>query len=477
MWHVRESSSRYDNRANLYIKNIPIKTSPREFFEYFLKFGDIVSAKLNEDEFGTHLGYGYVHFESDESAKKCIAECDNQEIWENSGSKIKIEPFQKRNERSTLMVGNKTLFVKDFPQEYEEENIKRLFKDFKVSWVKIFNTLKGKNAIVTLENEDMAIEAKKLNGLEIANNKIFVDSIMSRQERDRFLESKIKDQISILTHNFRENNLHVRNLPQNLSESDFRKVFEKFGTIKSVKVQVTKYITKEKGQMVEKSYNSGVGYVCFTDTSSAKLAKDEMNNKKIPGFESSSRPLLIEYFMSKNERKTQYIQSTKLGNHGNMFYGKNNYMNNMNNYDNMNNVRMINQEGYLRNPVPPMINIQTNQGSQGLTQTHHSKKDDRMKIQHQQKNENIPDPDIEKINRMEDDSSKREYLGEFIFKRIELHPITEEKKITFDEIGKITGMILGIEDINEVLDICKNFNHLSSRIMEALELLDSQKVS
>jgi len=76
---------------------------------------------------------------------------------------------------------------------------------------------------------------------------------------------------------------------------------------------------------------------------------------------------------------------------------------------------------------------------------------------------------------MEDDISKREYLGEFIFKRIELHPITEERKITFDEIGKITGMILGIEDINEVVDICKDFHHLSSRITEALELLEGQK--
>ena len=42
-----------------------------------------------------------------------------------------------------------------------------------------------------------------------------------------------------------------------------------------------------------------------------------------------------------------------------------------------------------------------------------------------------------------------------------------------DHIGKITGMILGIEDVNEIIDICKNTDHLTSRIIEALNLLNN----
>jgi hypothetical protein len=46
---------------------------------------------------------------------------------------------------------------------------------------------------------------------------------------------------------------------------------------------------------------------------------------------------------------------------------------------------------------------------------------------------------------------------------------------TIDIIGKITGMILGIEDINEIADICKNNSNLTSRIKEALDLLRFQR--
>ena len=73
---------------------------------------------------------------------------------------------------------------------------------------------------------------------------------------------------------------------------------------------------------------------------------------------------------------------------------------------------------------------------------------------------------------MEDDGSKKDYLGEFIFKKIENHKLTEAHNLTMDDVGKITGMILGIEDVNEIIDICKNVDHLTSRIMEALSLLN-----
>jgi len=79
------------------------------------------------------------------------------------------------------------------------------------------------------------------------------------------------------------------------------------------------------------------------------------------------------------------------------------------------------------------------------------------------------------LNSLEDDNNKRDYLGEFIFKSIENHPMTIKRNLTIDEIGKITGMILGIEDIQEIIDISRNHKNLNNRIMEALELLDQYK--
>jgi len=50
-----------------------------------------------------------------------------------------------------------------------------------------------------------------------------------------------------------------------------------------------------------------------------------------------------------------------------------------------------------------------------------------------------------------------------------------KRNLTIDDIGKITGMILGIEDIQEIIDISRNEKNLNGRIQEALELLDQNK--
>ena len=70
--------------------------------------------------------------------------------------------------------------------------------------------------------------------------------------------------------------------------------------------------------------------------------------------------------------------------------------------------------------------------------------------------------------------AQREYIGEFLFRKIEKHPIAHEKAFTIDIIGRITGMILGIEDIKEIYDITTNHESLTSRINEALSLLEGQ---
>ena len=81
------------------------------------------------------------------------------------------------------------------------------------------------------------------------------------------------------------------------------------------------------------------------------------------------------------------------------------------------------------------------------------------------------DIDYNLLDTLDDDNAKKDYLGEFIFKKIENHKLSQINNFTIDSIGKITGMILGIEDINEIIDICKNPDNLTSRISEAMELL------
>ena len=86
------------------------------------------------------------------------------------------------------------------------------------------------------------------------------------------------------------------------------------------------------------------------------------------------------------------------------------------------------------------------------------------------------DININYLNSLEDDESKKEYLGEIIFKKIENHPLSQKFEFSINKIGKTTGMILAIDDINYIMDICKNEEMLSGYIKEAQELLkESEK--
>ena len=74
MWDERDRGIKYNIKNNLFIKGIPKTTTPREVYEYFLKFGDISSCKISEEENGTHKGYGYITYYNIEDAEKAIQE-------------------------------------------------------------------------------------------------------------------------------------------------------------------------------------------------------------------------------------------------------------------------------------------------------------------------------------------------------------------------------------------------------------------
>ncbi len=78
---------------------------------------------------------------------------------------------------------------------------------------------------------------------------------------------------------------------------------------------------------------------------------------------------------------------------------------------------------------------------------------------------------LEYLNGLEDNEAKTEYLGEIIFKKIENHHLAQKYEFDINKIGKTTGMILALDDINYIIDICKNEDNLGSYILESHKLL------
>ena len=84
------------------------------------------------------------------------------------------------------------------------------------------------------------------------------------------------------------------------------------------------------------------------------------------------------------------------------------------------------------------------------------------------------EPSLEKLRSFKTVEEQKDYLGEFLFKKIEQHPIAQSQNLDVDKISRITGMILGIENINEIYAITTNHENITARIKEGLELLSMQ---
>ena len=125
-WYNREPNNfRNHPENNIFVKNISKEITPREFDEYFKKYGNIISAKIAEDEEGESMGYGFVLYDKEESAKKAIAECHGK-IWKNK--KIYVCQFQKNRPRKPLRYNN--LYVRNIPKNWSEEDVKNYFSKF-----------------------------------------------------------------------------------------------------------------------------------------------------------------------------------------------------------------------------------------------------------------------------------------------------------------------------------------------------------
>ena len=125
-WYNREPGNfRNKLENNIFVKKIPKEITPKEFDEYFRKFGNIVSAKLAEDEEGESMGYGFVLYDSEEGAKKAIAECHGKE-W--NGKKLFVAQFQKNRPKQAPKYNN--IYVRNIPKNWSEDDIKKYFSQY-----------------------------------------------------------------------------------------------------------------------------------------------------------------------------------------------------------------------------------------------------------------------------------------------------------------------------------------------------------
>lgn len=83
----------------LYLKNLPDKTSDKELFDFFERFGEVRSSYIIKDRFGQNRDYGFIDFEHVEDVDKCLGALKKLPFVLR-GNKIKVRRFIKLDDKN-----------------------------------------------------------------------------------------------------------------------------------------------------------------------------------------------------------------------------------------------------------------------------------------------------------------------------------------------------------------------------------------
>ena len=309
MWDEKDFLQKNkDNKNNLYIRNIPKNKTPRELYEYFIQFGDVFSMKNNENENGNINGTAFVTYYKQEDAKKAIDNTNGKKIWD---SDMEVQ-YQKNNDK-THHNDNTKINISNLPEKYTEQDIIKLCEEFgKIHICNIKQGEKGKYAIVKFENEQEAKKAmEKLNNKEIGDKKIYTKEVKDNHYYNnykQFYPQPFYNKPMIkLEEPIENNNLYVKNIPMTATEEDLKKTFGQFGKITSIKLEREETKTEDKQKIIT---NKGYGYISFETLESAKKAYEQLNGKYMEGFIGWTRPLYIDYFISKEKRQSMNMMQS-----------------------------------------------------------------------------------------------------------------------------------------------------------------------
>lgn len=297
MWSQRDPALRKSGAGNIFINGLAPGIDNKSLYDTFSTFGNILSCKVAQKN-GESLGYGFVHYESEEAARSAIERVDGKIILD---AKVKVTAFVSREERQRGAANRFTnIFIKNLPADMEEEKFKALFEPFgTIKSIKLGakppESTSGKAlnrfGFVDFETNEEAVKAiEGMNEYEIGEHKLFVGQHQKKEERQRELKRKHDMERKQRRQQFRNANLYVKNLADDVTDEKLAQNFAKYGTITSAKVMMDKQSGRSRG----------FGFVCFSTPEEATVAVTQMNGRMVDG-----KPLFVTLAQSKEERRQQ----------------------------------------------------------------------------------------------------------------------------------------------------------------------------
>eukprot|EP00388_Colpodella_angusta_P006175 GDKJ01018501.1.p2 GENE.GDKJ01018501.1~~GDKJ01018501.1.p2 ORF type:complete len:588 (-),score=209.70 GDKJ01018501.1:347-2110(-) len=496
-----EPTKRRTGEGNLVVKNLSKEVTDREFFDFFLNFGAVLSSKISKEPSGESRGYGFVQFEKDEDTKKVLEQVANGTIPSLGSSKLIIEPFVNKSDRVKTEIPSTNLYLKNFPNTWTKEIIEEAFKGFgDLTSVHVTEDNKGRKFafvnFATGEQATAALEAfnghickpeggvkprseeteeeksilpvedtpLKKDEVEAEDKKeetplahrVYVSRAQSRTEREAALKQKFSSTTDVAAKKGVSEGvaLYVKNLPETCTKEELHDLFAKHGEVADV------YVAMAPGTKVSR----GFGVVTMKDRDSATRAVGALSAYTFHG-----KPLHVCPHQKKEERarivQEQQMSLAAATRVAPTFQNAQGYQQHQNNNQRFNNRNNQNYQNNVRNNQNPAANAQQQQ--QRFPAAPHPAAMNPMMSYQMMMQQQQRAPTLRTIVLNLEENQRRDYLGNLLFPRIAMNHATEA--------AKITGMILEM-DVSEIIDMLESQEKLAAKVREALQVLENAKI-
>ncbi|XP_052173604.1 polyadenylate-binding protein 7-like isoform X2 [Diospyros lotus] len=275
------------------LQNLSESVDNAKLQEMFQRFGNILSCKVVMSEDGKSKGYGFVQFESEESAIGAITKLNGFSI---GGKQMYVGKFVKKSDRVLSSPDAKytNLYMKNLDADVTEEVLKEKFSRFgKILSLVISKDDNGASKGFGFVNFDSSDDARRameaMNGTELGSKILYVARAQKKAEREQVLrhqfEEKRKEQIL----KYQGSNVYVKNIDDDITDDELRKHFGQCGTITSAKLMRD-----------DKGISKGFGFVCFSTPEEANKAVNTFH-----GYMFRRKPLYVAIAQRKDERLVQ----------------------------------------------------------------------------------------------------------------------------------------------------------------------------